>query len=186
MYGTLLVLTLLVLSVTYILYINEKDTKLESISYDVWIDVEDSVSYQIKIPIIVDVNGTLSNMMDTIEIMDGNCSWFLETTAHGMFISINGSGNLWLKAQKNVNMDFFLTNGSHPENVDDFNFIPDTQKNEYEVGNVYVELNWTSNSSSNIQLFLNLNLGNVHHNSEQIIILGGWQEVTIRYYATIP
>jgi len=165
---------------------NENENKLESIAYDVWIDVNDSVSYNIKVPVIVDVNNTISDMMYNIDLIEGNSSWLFETTNHGVMLSINGSGDVWLKARKNVSIDFFLTGGQHPKDMDDIDFIADSQQNEYEIGEVNVELNSTSSQLSNISLLLSLNLGNVYHNSEKINMLNGWQLVTIRYEATIP
>ena len=183
--GAILVLIILLLSFI-IPQSNDNHNKLESITYDIWIEADDSVSYLIKVPIIVDVNDAASDMMNNIDLIEGNCSWLIETTNHGTMLSINASGDIWLKARKNVSIDFFLTTGQHPEGMDDFDFIADSQQNEYQLGNVMVELNWTSNQSSDISLFLFLNLGNEHHISEQTNLSDGWQQVAIRYGATVP
>jgi hypothetical protein len=181
-----IIISLVVLFLLIVSLDTRQNNKLDTIAYDVYISTEDSVEYLIRIPVIVDVNGTISDMNFNFELIRGNASWLIEDTVYGKMISINGSGDVWLKAIKEVNVNYFETTGIHPEGMDDFNLCNSTDQDKIMLGKVCIELNVTSMATANIDLTLDLNLGNIHHRADKTNLMVGWQQLAVRYEAVLP
>ncbi|MCK5559972.1 MAG: hypothetical protein KAJ51_05240 [Thermoplasmata archaeon] len=174
-------------SITGCIDSNEENDDSKNILFYYDIDIESkSGEFLIYLPVVIEENGGISKIMYNDSIRKGDPTYKLENSKYGNVLNITANDSCSIRFSMYKKLNFFpsINTSRHPYSLMDFNYwVNNETKNRYHLGNVMIY----SQSNDSINIKLDLNIGDIHRQTQYYIELhNGWQEIEIWYEEIMP